>query len=143
MPAARSDSFAASETYLFAAGHRRSVRLVHRHGPPQDPEKRVLAADVDLAESTLAQARGLMFRRSIPDDYALVFPFDRSRSRTLHMLFVPFPIDVLWLSDGEVTAKKRLAPFVGIGRGTADVVVELPAGAAEAVAVGDEVVLVE
>jgi len=119
------------------------VRLVHRRGPPEDAEKRVLAADVELAESTLTQARGLMFRRSIPDDYALVFPFDQSRSRTLHMLFVPFAIDALWLSDGEVTAKKRLAPFVGIGRGTADVVVELPAGAAEAVAVGDEVVLVE
>ncbi len=119
------------------------MRLVHRHGASADPEERILASDVELAESTLAQARGLMFRRSIPADYALVFPFDGRGSRTLHMLFVPFAIDALWLADGEVTGKKRLAPFVGFARGTADVVVELPAGAADEVAVGDEVALVE
>ena len=57
------------------------------------------------------------------------------------MLFVPFAIDAVWLVDDEVTRRKRLAPFVGIGRGTADTVIELPAGAADGVAVGDAVVL--
>ena len=84
-----------------------------------------------------------MFRRSIADDYALVFPFDDPDTQWLHMLFVPFAIDAVWLADGEVTGKKRLAPFVGLGRGRADTVVELPAGAAESVAVGDELRLVE
>ena len=82
-----------------------------------------------------------MFRRSIPEEYALVFPFNGVESRTLHMLFVPFAIDAVWLVNGEVTATARLSPFVGIGRGDADTVVELPAGAADAVAVGDEVVV--
>jgi len=72
-----------------------------------------------------------MFRRSIPDDYALVFPFDAPDIQWLHMLFVPFAIDALWLVDGEVQKTKRLAPFVGLGRGRADTVVELPAGAAD------------
>lgn len=84
-----------------------------------------------------------MFRRSISDEYALVFEFDRAATRTLHMLFVPFAIDAVWLAGTEVTHTKRLRPFVGLGRGLADTVVELPAGAAEDVAVGDEVVLVE
>lgn len=119
------------------------MRLVHRSGPPGDRESRLLADDVDVARSTLEQARGLMFRRSVSDGYALVFPFDAAESRWLHMLFVPFSIDALWLVDGEVTAKQRLAPFVGLGRGRADTIVELPAGAADAVAVGDEVRLVE
>ncbi|MFC6752777.1 DUF192 domain-containing protein [Halorubrum tibetense] len=119
------------------------MRLVHRHGPSDDREEDRLAADVDVARSTLEQARGLMFRRSIPDDYALVFPFDDADTRWLHMLFVPFAIDAVWLVDEEVTATKRLAPFVGLGRGRADTIVELPAGAAEGVAVGDEVVLRE
>jgi uncharacterized membrane protein (UPF0127 family) len=131
------------------------VRLVHRpdpsggrspsddRDPSDDRETRPLADDVDVARSTLEQARGLMFRRSIPDDYALVFPFDAAETRWLHMLFVPFPIDALWLVDGEVTAKKRLAPFVGLDRGRADTIVELPAGAADAVTVGDGVRLVE
>jgi len=118
-----------------------SVRLVHDPADGGDP--RPLAGDVDVARSTLEQARGLMFRRSIPDGYALVFPFDGTDSRWLHMLFVPFAIDALWLVDGEVTARARLAPFVGVSRGRADTVVELPAGAADAVAEGDGVRLVE
>ncbi|MBP1923472.1 uncharacterized membrane protein (UPF0127 family) [Halorubrum alkaliphilum] len=116
------------------------MRLVHR---PDDGESRVLASDVDIARTTLEQARGLMFRRSVPDDYALVFPFDEPETQWLHMLFVPFAIDAVWLVDGEVTATKRLAPFVGLGRGHADRIVELPAGAADDVAVGDEMLLRE
>ena len=117
------------------------MRLVHRRGPPDDRTERLLASDVDVAQSRLAQARGLMFRRSIPEEYALVFPFDGVEARTLHMLFVPFAIDAVWLVDDEVTATARLSPFVGLARGDADTVVELPAGAADAVAVGDEVVV--
>lgn len=118
------------------------MHLVHRSGPPEDRTETVLASDVDVAASTLAQARGLMFRRAVPDDYALVFDFDRAESRNLHMLFVPFAIDAVWLSGGEVTHVKRLRPFVGLGRGVADTIVELPAGAAADVDVGDEVELV-
>ncbi|QAU12935.1 DUF192 domain-containing protein [Halorubrum sp. BOL3-1] len=119
------------------------MRLVHRPEPANDRSESVLASDVDVARSTLEQARGLMFRRSIPDDYALVFPFEGADTRWLHMLFVPFAIDAVWLVDGEATAKKRLGPFVGLGRDRADTVVELPAGAAEPVAVGDELRLVK
>mgnify|MGYP006274489739 CR=1 FL=1 len=119
------------------------MRLVHASESGRDGGEAVLASDVDVARSTLEQARGLMFRRSIPDGYALVFPFDEADTQWLHMLFVPFAIDAVWLADGEVTAKKRLAPFVGLGRGRADTVVELPAGAAESVAVGDGLRLVE
>ena len=119
------------------------MRLVHHPHSADDSERRVLGDDVDVARSTVEQARGLMFRRSIPDGYALVFPFDGVDSRWLHMLFVPFSIDALWLVDGEVTAKARLAPFVGLGRGRADTIVELPAGAADSVAVGERVGLVD
>jgi Uncharacterized conserved protein len=117
------------------------VRLVHRRGPPDDRTERLLASDVDVARSRLAQARGLMFRRSIPEEYALVFPFDGVETRTLHMLFVPFAIDAVWLVDDEVTATARLSPFVGLARGDADTVIELPAGGADAVAVGDEIIV--
>jgi hypothetical protein len=84
-----------------------------------------------------------MFRRSVPEEYALVFPFDATARRSLHMLFVPFPIDAVWLRDGEVTKTKRLRPWVGLGWGEADCVVELPAGAADGVATGDRVELVD
>lgn len=80
-----------------------------------------------------------MFRRSAPVDSALVFPFRRVGTRRLHMLFVPFDIDAVWTADGEVTNVTRLSAWTGTGAGRADVVYELPADAAEAVAVGDQV----
>ena len=100
-----------------------------------------LATDVEIVDSWLQRARGLMFRRSFPADSALVFRFDRVGNHALHMLFVPFAIDALWLVDSEVVATKRLRPWVGFGRATAETVVELPAGAADGVAVSDRVVL--
>ena len=119
------------------------MRLVHRPAAATDRSETVLASNIDVARSTLERARGLMFRRSVPNDYALVFPFGEADTQWLHMLFVPFAIDAVWLVDGAVTVKKRLAPFVGLGRGRADTVVELPADAAESVAVGDELRLVD
>lgn len=110
------------------------VRLVHERGN----DRETLASDVERAESRLAQARGLMFRRSVAEKYALVFPFGSVGTRSLHMLFVPFAIDAVWLVDGEVTKVKRLRAWTGIGWGRADCVVELPAGAASDVEPGDE-----
>ena len=104
---------------------------------------RTLATTVDTADSLFSQARGLMFRRSVPDDYALVFRFSGARARDVHMLFVAFPLDVLWIEDDAVRRIERLRPWTGFGRARADRIVELPADAAEDVKVGDEVRLVE
>lgn len=113
------------------------MRVVH------DPEgtPSPLATDVDVAEGPLARGRGLMFRRSVPEDYALVFEFGRVGRRTLHMVFVPFDIDALWLRDGEVQQVSRLSAWTGVGSARADTVIELPAGAAEPVTPGDRVVV--
>ena len=116
-----------------------SVRLEHR----ADGTRRTLATDVEVAESFLSRARGLMFRRSIPDDYAMVFRFDDADGRDLHMVFVPFDLDAVWVVDGEVTATKRLRAWRGLGAAAADTVIEFPAGAASAVDVGDAIRVVE
>lgn len=108
------------------------ARVVHR------VDDRTLATDAVVADSVLAKARGLMFRRSFPGD-ALVFTFDRTAVRTLHMVAVPFDIDAVWLCDGRVERVARLAAWTGLGRAPADTVVELPAGAADDVDPGDAV----
>lgn len=115
------------------------MRLVHE----SDGGTRTLATTVDTADSLLSQARGLMFRRSIPDDYALVFRFGEAKARDVHMLFVPFPLDVLWTEDGTVRRVERLKPWTGFGKDRADRIVELPAGAADGVTAGDGVRLAE
>ena len=117
------------------------MRLVHR--PADGDDARTLASDVETATTFLARARGLMFRRSIPEAYALVFEFDDAARRSLHMVFVPFPIDALFLVDGEVETVERLDAWTGLAWGRADTVVELPAGAATDVSEGDTVRIVE
>ena len=114
------------------------MRVVHE---PQsaDDERRVVASEVELAGSALARTRGLMFRRSVPDDYALVFRFGRVSVRGLHMVFVPFDIDAVWVADGVVQQTERLSAWTGYGRAVADTVIELPAGVADDVQAGDRV----
>ncbi len=118
---------------------RGGVYVVHDGGV----ETRTLADRVEVADTALARARGLMFRRSVPDGYAIVFPFSRAATRRLHTVFVAFPIDAVWTVDGEVTAVERLSAWTGYGAARADRVYELPAGGAERVAVGDRVGTVE
>ncbi|MGM0398868.1 MAG: DUF192 domain-containing protein [Halobacteriota archaeon] len=100
-------------------------------------EHRRLATDVQTADSVLAQMRGLMFRRSIPDDFALVFRFDSVGNRDVHMLFVFEPLDVIWIVDEEVVRVERLEPWTGVAAHEADTLVELAAGGADDVSVGD------
>jgi len=109
------------------------VRLVH---DPADGDPRTLAEDVELADSFLSRARGLMFRRSFPE--ALAFRFDDVGRRSLHMAFVFAPIDAVWVAEGEVVQTKRLSPWTGTGLANADLIVEMPAGGADGVAAGDE-----
>ena len=110
--------------------------------------REVLATEVEVAGSLLSTGRGLMLRSEIPDDFALVMevggdsllPFPRGPSRqVVHMLFVRFPLDVIWLVDDKVRKVKRMHPWRSIGVGKADRILELPAGTAENVAVGDTV----
>ena len=114
------------------------MRLVHVPGADGD-ESRVLATEVELADSLRSQVRGLTFREAVPADFAMVFEFGRAGYRSIHMLFVRVPLDVLWLRDDTVVKSKTLSPWTGLGLARADRVVELPAGAARHVDVGDTV----
>jgi len=122
------------------------MRVVH----DPDGQARTLASNVEAADTTLEQTKGLMFRSSIPDDYAMVFQFEDppffvpaalTHWRSIHMLFVRFPLDVIWLLDGEVRQVKTLRPWTGLGMDRADTILELPAGAADGVEPGDAVVV--
>ncbi|WP_222918587.1 DUF192 domain-containing protein [Natrinema sp. SYSU A 869] len=120
------------------------MRLVHESAiddsSADGTDRDVLAMTVELADSIVSQARGLMFRRSVPDDYALAFRFDSTKTRDLHMLFVFFPIDAVWVVDGIVQRVERLRPWRGFARETADLIVELPAGTAADVEPGDRLI---
>jgi len=92
----------------------------------------------------LARARGLMFRSSVPEEFALVMEmrdglFGRPARQGVHTLFVRFPIDVVWLVDDEVKQVAKMQPWRSIASERAERIVELPAGNGEAVERGDTV----
>ncbi|MBN2111136.1 MAG: DUF192 domain-containing protein [Methanosarcinaceae archaeon] len=74
-----------------------------------------VATHVEFACSSFKQALGLMFRRTIPEDYALVFVMKKSRNVSLHMLFVNFPIGVIFLDeDRRIVKLSELKPWTGM-----------------------------
>jgi uncharacterized membrane protein (UPF0127 family) len=72
---------------------------------------RALATKVTLRRRAWELALGLMFRREIGEDEAMVFCLPRSgiREASVHMLFVPFPIALLWLDEERRVVDKTLA----------------------------------
>lgn len=138
----------------YVGGDMADLRVVHERdetlGEGGSPERSVLATTVDVADSILSTGKGLMFRSTVPDDYALVMevggdtllPFTSGPPRQfVHMLFVRMPLDVIWLDGSEVVRVSRLKPWLGVGMARADRILELPAGSADGVSVGDRVVV--
>jgi len=92
-----------------------------------------------VCRSIFCKAFGLMFRTKKPKD-ALVFAFDTERIVALHMLFVFFPIDALFLDKGKrvVDIKKDFQPFSYYSPKTkAMFVIELPVGMLQKTRIGD------
>ncbi len=92
--------------------------------------------------SFFCQLRGLMFRRRLPPDEALLLAGRReSRLETaIHMLFVFFPLAVFWLDrEGRVVDRTLARPFrpFYISRWPARDVLEGSPDLLEMVAVGD------
>jgi len=88
-----------------------------------------VAARARLLVGTLDQALGLMFRLRMPA-HALLFLLVPAREVTIHMWFVFFPIDVLWLDEQKrVVRTMTLRPWQVAPQVRAQYVLELPIGA--------------
>lgn len=110
------------------------------------PDGAVVADRMTQALSFWARFRGLMGRASLPAGEGLWIP-----DSSIHMFFMRFPIDALFLSAPDVTGRRKvvamrpdLKPWTGLVlpiKG-AEGVVELPAGAlaGAGIQLGDEVV---
>jgi len=90
-----------------------------------------IAANVEFADNFIKQVMGLMFRKSL--NCALVFDMGRLTYDGIHMLFVRFPIDVVFLDGNKkvVDFKAQVRPWVGTAfpRARFRYAIELPAGA--------------
>ena len=84
-----------------------------------------------LCKSSFSKARGLMFRLR---PKALIFVFEKPKIVALHMFFVFFPIDVIYLDKKKevIEIKEQFMPFsFYTPKKKASYVVELPVLAVE------------
>ena len=76
-----------------------------------------VATRIEYATGMVSMMRGLMFRRDIPDDYAMIFVFSKPEAVSVHMLFMRFPIDVIFLNRDKIIIDiARLNPWTGYRR---------------------------
>lgn len=90
---------------------------------------------VEVARTPEAQAKGLMFRTSLPVDGGMLFPFARPRFASFWMKNTLIPLDMIFIrADGSIdriaenTIPENLEPVVSGGEVTA--VLELAGGTA-------------
>jgi uncharacterized membrane protein (UPF0127 family) len=103
----------------------RSLRLVH------PASGRVIAESLERPRTFVGRGLGLMFRRSLAPGAGMWI----SPCSGIHMFFMRFAIDAIFLDSGDNVRKvyRRLRPWIGIvplvwgAKG----VVELPAGACD------------
>ena len=68
--------------------------------------------DVSICDNLFSRLRGLMF--SFPKNDGLLFKFNKEVFVSLHMFFVFFPIDIVYINKNKIVIKikKRVLPFV-------------------------------
>ncbi len=96
------------------------------------------------ANTTWQRTKGLMFEDKKKFDYALIFefPIESKLGASLHMIFVFFPINVLFLNkEKKVVDKVTLPPFQPnyTPKKAAKYVIEMPQGKAKNVKIGSTI----
>lgn len=89
-------------------------------------KKRIIAEHYELCETAFSKFRGLMFE---PSPKTLIFRFNRELRISIHMFFVFFPIDLLFLDSKKsiIEMKESLKPWkIYKSINKAKFVIELP-----------------
>ena len=98
-----------------------------------------IVKEVIIYRSVWLKAKGLMFTKKIKDK-CLIFDFYKPRKVGLHMLFVFYTIDVLYLNNKKevIEIKRDFRPFTAYTpKNDASFVIELPEGKANGIKIKD------
>lgn len=108
----------------------------------------MLSGKARFAEGAFGRMKGLMFERRKNFDYSLIFkmPSESRMGSSIHMMFVFFPIDVLFLDSGKkvVDIVHSLRPWAlnCTPKRPAKFIVEMPEGTAKSksIKIGERIV---
>jgi uncharacterized protein len=97
-----------------------------------------------IANKPWQRLKGLMFEDLKKFDYALLFEFPKESvfGCSIHMIFVFFPIDVLFLNkEKKVVDKITLLPFTPnyTPKKASKYIIEMPQGKAKKIKLGDKI----
>jgi hypothetical protein len=99
-------------------------------------EKGEVTIDAEIAESPAEQAKGLMFRRSMPERSGMLFPYRGAREVTMWMKNTILPLDMVFIrADGVIhrieVMTQPLSEETISSQGDVTAVLEINGGAAE------------
>ncbi|MCS6913308.1 MAG: DUF192 domain-containing protein [Myxococcales bacterium] len=102
---------------------------------------RPVTVEVEVARTPEEHARGLMFRRELPEGRGMLFLFPRAEVRRFWMKNTLIPLDILFLDEKlrVVSIEENTAPHDETGRGPDEpvqYVLEVPAGYARRHGIG-------
>src|SRR3990170_8877447 len=68
--------------------------------------------EVQIADTDPRRARGLMFQEQLPFDEGMLLVFDDANKRSIWMLNMQFPLDVIWIDDNSMVVfiEKNVPP---------------------------------
>ena len=70
-----------------------------------------VALEVQIADSEPRRVRGLMFQDQLPYDQGMIFVFEEPGLRSLWMLNMQFPLDMMWFDrDGNMVHIEKDVP---------------------------------
>jgi len=102
----------------------------------------VLAKKTKHCKMILEKAIGLMFSKKIKDK-GLVFHFKKEQQVSLHMFFVFFPIDVLYLNKNKevIYKKENFKPWTTLNpKVKPKYIIELPTGTIKKTKIKDKII---
>ena len=53
----------------------------------------------EIADNMITRSKGLMFRKSLPENEGMLFVFDREGYHRFWMMNMSFPIDIIWINN--------------------------------------------
>lgn len=102
---------------------------------------KIHAFTVEIAESRIEQAKGLMFRRAMGANEGMVFPFDPPRQASFWMKNTVIPLDIIFIGPDHriLNIEANAVPYSEtprVSRGKAAAVLELNGGRAAQLGIG-------